>query len=48
MKTFFFVMAIAVVRTVFAQTPVLVLCPYTIAGRVVNFDGIAFYENSCQ
>ncbi len=32
----------AVVRTVFAQTPVLVLCPYTIAGRVVNFDGIAF------
>ena len=42
MKTFFFVMAIAVVQTVFAQTPVLVLCPYTIAGRVVNFDGIAF------
>ncbi|MGN0852005.1 MAG: hypothetical protein ACI4Q3_01365, partial [Kiritimatiellia bacterium] len=28
--------------SVLAADPVLVLCPYSIAGRVVNYDGVAY------
>ncbi len=42
MRRILLVLAVAVVQTVCAQTPVVALCPYTIAGRVVNFDGIAY------
>ncbi|MGN0854858.1 MAG: hypothetical protein ACI4R9_04985 [Kiritimatiellia bacterium] len=42
MKTSVFVLAVSACWTALAADPVQVLCPYSIAGRVVNYDGVAY------